>query len=89
MHPYKIIHGAVIGFFYVAREKTSRKLAVAFVIQNTLATNTFAGARLITTIAIYKILFLIQAGFHYLLSFLTPLTFSLSSSAGKMRHSQQ
>jgi uncharacterized protein YneF (UPF0154 family) len=42
MRPDKIIYGAVIGFFYIGRKKTSRDLTVFPVVNNALATYAFA-----------------------------------------------
>jgi hypothetical protein len=43
-YPEKIINGAVIGLFYIGREKTRRKFAVPAMVKDAFATNAFSGA---------------------------------------------
>jgi hypothetical protein len=61
---YKIINRAVIGSFRIWREKTAGDLAIFAMIKNAFATDTFTAARLITTTAIGKILFLVRTILH-------------------------
>ena len=58
--PQEVIDGAIVRAFDIRREKASGKLVLVTMIQKAFATKPLPGTRVVTTIAVYNILFLIN-----------------------------